>query len=386
MTIKNEHIVKLAAKWEAGTISQAEQLELDNWYREHQDEPLKVPEAVAASEDEHQLKIWNAIQDQIQVKRVRLWPRIAAAASIVLAIGAGIFLYTNQLKKDAVQTATYAKDVAPGTAGATLTLAGGKKIRLSEATNGELAKEAGVVVTKSADGQLVYTVQDDAAVDPATSGENVHKIRNVLSTARGETYMVVLPDKSKVWLNAASSLIYNTNMNISEERVVSLEGEAYFEVAKDKTRPFVVISKGQEIEVLGTHFNVNAYDDEPAVATTLLEGSVQVTAGENKQILKPGFQAINNKGSIKIKEADVETAVDWKEGDFYFENADFRSVMRKISRWYDVEIIYDPSVPETITSNGVIPRNNKLSAVLKSIENSGQVHFKIEGKKIYVTK
>jgi len=386
MTIKNEHIVKLAAKWEAGTISQAEQLELDNWYREHQDEPLKVPESVAASEDEHQLKIWNAIQDQIQVKRVRLWPRIAAAASIVLAIGAGIFLYTNQFKKDAVQTATYAKDVAPGAAGATLTLAGGKKIRLSEATNGELAKEAGVVVTKSADGQLIYTVQADVAVDPATSGENVYKIRNVLSTARGETYMVVLPDKSKVWLNAASSLIYNTNMNISKERVVSLEGEAYFEVAKDKARPFVVISKGQEIEVLGTHFNLNAYDDEPAVATTLLEGSVQVTAGENKQILKPGFQAVNNKGFIKIKEADVETAVDWKEGDFYFENADFRSVMRKISRWYDVEIIYDPSVPETITSNGVIPRNNKLSAVLKSIENSGQVHFKIEGKKIYVTK
>jgi len=386
MTIKNEHIVKLAAKWEAGTISEAEQLELDNWYREHQDEPLKVPESVAASEDEHQLKIWNAIQDQIQVKRVRLWPRIAAAASIVLAIGAGIFLYTNQLKKDAVQSAIYAKDVAPGAAGATLTLAGGKKIRLSEATNGELAKEAGVVVTKSADGQLIYTVHADVAVDPATSGENVHKIRNVLSTARGETYMVVLPDKSKVWLNAASSLIYNTNMNISKERVVSLEGEAYFEVAKDKARPFVVISKGQEIEVLGTHFNVNAYDDEPAIATTLLEGSVQVTAGENKRILKPGFQAINNKGSIKIKQADVETAVDWKEGDFYFENADFRSVMRKISRWYDVEIIYDPSVPETITSNGVIPRNNKLSAVLKSIENSGQVHFKIEGKKIYVTK
>ena len=386
MTIKNEHIVKLAAKWEAGTISEAEQLELDNWYLEHQDEPLKVPESVAASEDEHQLKIWNAIQDQIQVKRVRLWPRIAAAASIVLAIGAGIFLYTNQFKKDAVQSATYAKDVAPGTAGATLTLAGGKKIRLSEATNGELAKEAGVVVTKSADGQLIYTVQADVAVDPAISGENVHKIRNVLSTARGETYMVVLPDKSKVWLNAASSLIYNTNINISKERVVSLEGEAYFEVAKDKARPFVVISKGQEIEVLGTHFNVNAYDDEPAIATTLLEGSVQVAAGENKQILKPGFQAINNKGSIKIKQADVETAVDWKEGDFYFENADFRSVMRKISRWYDVEIIYDPSVPETITSNGVIPRNNKLSAVLKSIENSGQVHFKIEGKKIYVTK
>ena len=386
MTIKNEHIVKLAAKWEAGTISEAEQLELDNWYREHQDEPLEVPESVAASEDEHQVKIWNAIQDQIQVKRVRLWPRIAAAASIVLAIGAGIFFYTNQFKKDAVQTTTYAEDVAPGTAGATLTLADGKKIRLTDASNGELAKESGVVVTKSVDGQLVYTVQADVAVDPATSGENVHKIRNVLSTAKGETYMVVLPDKSKVWLNAASSLIYNTNMNISKERVVSLFGEAYFEVAKDKARPFVVISRGQEVEVLGTHFNVNGYDDETATATTLLEGSVKVSTGDVKQILKPGQQAKSIGNTISVSPADIETVMDWKNGDFFLNRVDFRTAMRKIARWYNVEVIYDKSVPDDIESSGYISRTNNLSAVLKLIEKSGQVHFKIEERRIYVFK
>jgi Fe2+-dicitrate sensor, membrane component len=386
MAIKNEHIVKLAAKWEAGTISEAEQLELDNWYREHQDEPLMVPESVAASEYDHQVKIWNAIQDQIQVKRVRLWPRIAAAASIVLAIGAGIFFYTNQPKKDVVQTATYAKDVAPGTAGATLTLANGKKIRLTDAGNGELAKESGVVVTKSADGQLVYTVQGDVAVDPATIGENVHKIRNVLSTERGETYMVVLPDQSKVWLNAASSLIYNTNMNISKERVVSLEGEAYFEVAKDKARPFVVISRGQEVEVLGTHFNVNGYEDETATATTLLEGSVKVSTGDIKQILKPGQQAKSVGNTISVSQADVETVMDWKNGDFFLNRVDFRTAMRKIARWYNVEVIYDKSVPDDIESSGYISRTNNLSAVLKLIEKSGQVHFKIEERRIYVFK
>ncbi|WP_448635241.1 FecR domain-containing protein [Pedobacter panaciterrae] len=386
MAIKNEHIIKLAAKWEAGTISEAEQLELDNWYREHQDEPIKVPESVAASEYDHQVKIWNAIQDQIQVKPVRLWPRIAAAASIVLAIGAGIFFYANQSKKDVVQTATYTKDVVPGTAGATLTLANGKKIRLTDAGNGELAIESGVVVTKSADGQLVYTVRGDVAVDPATSGENVHKIRNVLSTERGETYMVVLPDQSKVWLNAASSLIYNTNMNISKERVVSLEGEAYFEVAKDKSRPFVVISKGQEVEVLGTHFNVNGYEDELATATTLLEGSVKVSAGDVKQILKPGQQAKSAGNTINVSRADVETVMDWKNGDFFLNRVDFRTAMRKIARWYNVEVVYDKSVPIDIESSGYISRTNNLSAVLKLIEKSGQVHFRIEDRRIFVSK
>ncbi|WP_448103441.1 FecR family protein [Pedobacter panaciterrae] len=377
MTIKNEHIVKLAAKWEAGTISEAEQLELDNWYRAHQDDPLWIPEFLAASEDEHQVKIWNAIQEQIQVKRVRLWPRIAAAASIILAISVGIFFYTNQVKKDAVETGSYVNDVAPGKQGATLTLANGRKISLSDAANGELAKEAGVVITKSANGQLVYKLEDFESES--------NKI-NTLSTAKGETYQVRLPDGSLVWLNAASSLTYSTALTERRQRRVKLSGEAYFEVAKDKTHPFVVESRGQEVEVLGTHFNVNAYGDEPAIATTLLEGSVQVTSGKNQQILKPGFQAINSGSSIKVTEADIENTIDWKEGDFYFENADFRSVMRKIGRWYDVDIIYDPSVPETITSNGVIPRNNKLSAVLKSIENSGQVHFRIDGNKIYVTK
>ena len=307
----------------------------------------------------------------------KLWPRIAAAASIVLAISAGIFFYTNHSKKDVVEAGSYTNDVAPGKQGATLTLANGRKIRLLDAANGELAKEAGVVITKSANGQLVYELKD--------SESESNKI-NTLSTAKGETYQVRLPDGSLVWLNAASSLTYSAALTERRQRRVKLSGEAYFEVAKDKTHPFVVESKGQEVEVLGTHFNVNAYDDEPAIATTLLEGSVQVTAGKKQQILKPGFQAINSGSSIKVTEADIDNVIDWKEGDFYFENADFRSVMRKIGRWYDVDIIYDPSVPEAITSNGVIPRDNKLSAVLKSIENSGQVHFKIDGKKIYVTK
>jgi ferric-dicitrate binding protein FerR (iron transport regulator) len=325
-------------------------------------------------------------KEMVPIRKIRLWPRIAAAASIVLAIGAGIFFYTNPSKKDVVQTAGYSKDVAPGTVGATLTLADGKKIRLTDAGNGELAKESGVVVTKSADGQLVYTVQGDVAVDLATSGENVHKIRNVLSTERGETYMVVLPDQSKVWLNAASSLIYNTNMNISKERVVSLEGEAYFEVAKDKARPFVVISKGQEVEVLGTHFNVNGYEDEMTTATTLLEGSVKVSAGDVKQILKPGQQAKSVGNTINVSQADVETVMDWKNGDFFLNRVDFRTAMRKIARWYNVEVIYDKSVPTDIESSGYISRTNNLSAVLKLIEKSGQVHFRIEDRRIFVSK
>lgn len=377
MAINNEHIVKLGAKWEAGTISEAEQLELDNWYHEHQDEPLQVPESVAASEYEHQVKIWNAIQDQIQVKRVHLWPRIAVAASIIFALGAGVFFYTNHSKTDTVQTATYASDIAPGKQGATLTLANGKKIRLSDALNGELTKEAGLTISKSADGQVVYS--------KATANSNSENKINTLSTAKGETYILTLSDKTQVWLNAASSLTYATSLNERGERRVKLSGEAYFQVAKDKMHPFIVETDKQTVEVLGTHFNISAYSDDKTIKTTLLEGSVKVAANGRSKMLVPNQQSTLNEGLLIINNVEADDVIAWKNGQFVFEDEPLESVMKKIARWYNVEIEYS-GIDKTKRIGGGVSRYENVSAVLKQLELTKSVHFKIEGRKIIAGK
>jgi len=301
--------------------------------------------------------------------------RWAAAAAILILAGGGLFYYI-QNKPSKNNSQLVANDVAPGHQGATLTLANGKKIVLTQAVNGTIAKEAGVTISKTANGQLVYNVQD------ASQGSKI----NTLSTDNGETYKVHLPDGSDVWLNSASSLTYNTALGDNGKRTVSLTGEAYFEIAKDKAHSFIVHTDKQDVEVLGTHFNINSYKDEPAVATTLLEGSVKVTSGTNKQVIKPGEQAINNGAGIKVAKVDVDNITDWKDGDFNLNHVDFKVAMRKVARWYDVEIIYDKSVPNDIETGGWISRKQKLSAVLKFIESSGLVHFKVEGRKIYVLK
>lgn len=304
------------------------------------------------------------------------WLTVAAAVATVV-FGAGLFYYAQESKLNAVPTVAVTKDIPAGKVGATLTLASGKKIRLSDAVNGKLAEEAGVVVTKSANGQLEYKI-NGSDTDP-------NKI-NTLSTAKGETYQVRLPDGSLVYLNAASSLTYAASLRERGRRVVRLIGEGYFEISKDKAHPFVVQTGNQEVEVLGTHFNVNAYADERVVATTLLEGSVKISSGKKQQVIKPGEQARNDGGNIQVAEVNVENIVDWKDGDFFLNRVNFKIAMRKIARWYDVEFVYDASVPDELESGGWISRKNNLSAVLKSIESSGQVHFEVKGNKVYVSK
>lgn len=329
-------------------------------------------------------------------KENSLWRRIAVAAAVTsIMIGAGMF-YFNGKQEIARNQIIVKNDVNPGKQGATLTLANGKKIRLSDAANGELANEAGVTITKSLDGRLIYEIKGSAP-DP----ENT----NTLSTADGETYQVRLPDGSLVYLNAASSITYPTSLKETGKRVVQLRGEAFFEIAKvysmgkqnqqTERVPFIVVTGSQQVEVLGTHFNVMAYADEPGVATTLIEGSVMITPLLQKKtissavkgtILKPGEQALNNGNDIKVTRANLENVTDWKEGDFFLNHVNFKTAMRKIARWYKVEMIYDPSVPDDIESGGWISRNRKLSEVLKHIESSGQVHFKLEGRKVYVSR
>lgn len=366
----------LLSKYNRGKATAKEIAILESWYLE---EGFKSPLFKGEfNYESKRLRILSKIQQQrAPVEKVRkLWPRIAIGAAVATIIfGIGLFFYKNQQKEHA-QTAFHS-DVAPGRQGATLTLANGKTIRLTDATNGVLAKEAGVNITKSEDGQLVYEIKND-------SGES-GKI-NTLSTANGEMYKLRLPDGSLVWLNSASSLTYAANLIENGKRSVKLHGEGYFEIVKDKAHPFIVKTGTQEIEVLGTHFNINSYTDEPLVATTLLEGSVKITSRNEKRMLKPGEQALNNGSNIQIIQANIDKATDWKDGDFYLNHVDFKTAMRKIARWYNVEIVYDASVPDDMVAGGWISRENNLSVVLKLIEKSGLVHFKIEGRRIYVSK
>ena len=305
------------------------------------------------------------------------WRQVVALAAALACIVSGIWFFKATPVADQTNVTAYEADIAPGRIGATLTLANGKKIRLSDAKNGELAKEAGITINKSANGQLVYEI----APDKSPAGHT-----NTLSTAEGETYKLRLPDGTQIWLNAASSLTYTTNLIQKGKRVVRLDGEAYFEVSKDKKHPFVVESKGQFVEVLGTHFNINAYKDEPQIATTLLEGSVMVNVKGRTQLISPGQQAVNVGGQLQVNEVSLDDITDWKEGDFFLNHVDFKTAMRKIARWYDVEIVYDAAVPDDLESGGWMSRRNNLSTVLKAIENTGLAKFRIEGKTVHVFK
>ncbi|WP_233603927.1 FecR family protein [Pedobacter sp. KBW01] len=382
--MQKKEIIEIAAKVSEGTATTEEMAiyigHIDSFIREYPEwESLNIG-AKQAIQAELRSDIYAQINNgQLKLHSFKLWPRIAIAAAIVLVFfGAGLFYFNLNNKQKQPDQLAYKNDIAPGKVGATLTLASGEKIKLADAVNGEIATETGIRVSKTTDGQLVYQIEGN------TNGD--HQI-NTLSTAKGETYVLILPDQSKVWLNAASSLTYSASLNERGKRRVRLEGEGYFEITKDKAHPFVVESKGQEVEVLGTHFNVNAYNDGSAIATTLLEGSVKVTSKTNaSKIIKPGEQALNNGQSIVVDKVDIEKITAWKDGGFDLSGKNLKTAMQEISRWYDVEVIYDLSVPDELEAGGWIFRNSKLSAVLKLIESSGQVHFKIEGRKIYVSK
>lgn len=264
-------------------------------------------------------------------------------------------------------------DPYPGSNRATLTLSDGSSIDLDGAKSGELASEGITDIKKTEQGKLVYAPGQASA---AASKE----MYNTVSTPRGGQYHVVLPDGTKVWLNAASSIYFPTQFK-GNRREVRLRGEAYFEVAKDKLKPFIVAVNDSEVEVLGTNFNILSYDDE-VLTTTLLEGSVKLKHLGAERTIRPGQAAMLYKG-IQVEEVNVDDAVAWKQGVTAFSNADIYSIMRQISRWYDLDVVYRGQLPER-KFTGKIPRSARLSKVLKVLELSN-INFRIEDKKIIVT-
>jgi hypothetical protein len=349
---------------------------------EIQDERYETDPAIAGVLAKVDRDLFAQIQESAQTvpkgknKTLKLWLQIAAVAAVLAVVYIGIYFFNHQPEKVATVPTITAHDIKPGDFGATLTLANGRKISLANASKGEIGRESGIVITKSGDGKLVYEIGEKTS-DPNAS--------NTLSTARGETYQVRLPDGTLVYLNAASSLTYAASLIENGKRVVNLSGEGYFEVAKDKQHPFIVKTDRQEVEVLGTHFNISSYADDEVEKTTLLEGSVKLSASGNAKVLRPGQQAKLVAGKIQIGETDTDLAVAWKNNEFVVESEHIETIMKMISRWYNLEVVY---VGEKTTQrfSGKVSRFDKLSKVLEIVESTGEAHFDVKGRTVYVSK
>lgn len=309
---------------------------------------------------------------------VLLSPWLRYAALVVVLVSAGIVLYNKRAaSSEQALIPNLVSDISPGDNKATLTLADGSTISLTDAAPGTLdIAAAGVIATKTSAGQLVYTTTTSERQPAETA-------RHTIATPRGGQFQVTLPDGSTAWLNAASSLSYPVEF-AKHERRVEMTGEVYFEIAKDKHRPFLVKTDDQTVTVLGTHFNINAYADEPVTRTTLLEGSIKIIShkANTSIVLQPGQRA-EMRDHIRIDTADVQETVAWKNGDFMFNDESLSAILRKVSRWYDVDVVY-PAGMQELRFTGMVSRSRNISAVLNMIESTGKAHFKLEERRIIV--
>jgi len=307
----------------------------------------------------------------------------SAAAVLLVGLSSALYIYYRPVQKPALAVETVqpkpAPDIAPGGDKAILTLSDGAQVVLNDAGKGLVAQQGKTALCKRADGQLEYITDASAGKD---AEEKIGY--NTVTTPRGGQYQITLPDGSRVWLNASSSIRFPTRF-FGNERRVETTGEVYFEVHKDPSLPFHVSTDGHDIEVLGTTFNLMAYDDEPHIKTTLVEGSVKVTNLQQTQLLKPGEQsiALKEKETLKVVRADLDEALAWKTGQFIFNNEDLESIMRKVARWYDVEIDFKENFRD-LRFTGGMSRFENVSGVLKMLELTGTVHFTIKERRIEV--
>lgn len=368
-------IEDLLERYNSGNVTSEEKALVETWYLKYQPVVSDVPHQQL---EEDQKESLNILLDSIprQTKRVQ-FSRFAVAASILVFLAAGA--YFTIFKKTSQQHVAISKlakhDIPPGGNKAILTLANGRSIVLTDAKKGKLADQGDIVITKTADGQISYA---NSKSDKSSNS----LVYNTATTPRGGQFQFILSDGTKVWLNAASSIKYPVKFS-GDERKVELTGEAYFEVAHNAKMPFRVVSEGQTVEVLGTHFNINAYSDEDITKTTLLEGSIKITASAASNVIKPGEQAQLKRGAIVITNVDPQEIVAWKNGFFYFEDNTIQQVMRQLARWYDVDIQYEGQLPPRLFS-GEISRNVNASQIL-DILSFKKIHYKIEGKSIIVT-
>ncbi|WP_285059162.1 FecR family protein [Pedobacter ginsengisoli] len=359
-------------------------------------------------------KSWNQIYGNIQsIEKpvIKLWPRIAVAAAAVAAVVFGVYFFNANRHANTPrhpELVSGPQDIAPGKNGATITLANGKVIALSDAKSGVVVGGGKLAYYPSLRGGTTKQspLHDEIASIPRNDGEGKQQI--TASTAKGQTYQFTLPDGTKVWLNADSKISFPSQFS-GKQRKVLLEGEGYFEVSKNKAKPFIVQTDKQEVTVLGTHFNINAYSDDTGIKTTLVEGSVRVRHLEgsastrdllnstnkgslpvvrddgNAVTLKPNQQALVTVNQpITVKEINAADAIDWKNGEFVFRKEPLQQIMKRVERWYNVKVIYKGDM-KPVTFSGTVSRFDKASTLLRLLEKTKKIHFDIVGNSIIIT-
>ncbi len=399
MDRSNEQIVQLLYKCVNGKkLEEAEQQQLDNWVAASSYNRQVFEEIMNAGLLEKEVKdlargdkkvLWNKIRKGIsgEAKQAPIFSffrtgigRYAAAIVVILLCTGVYFAFfrsdkANGAPPETTTTLTQKSDIPPGGNKAILQLADGSKIVLDNAANGTVAQQGGVDIFKK-DGQLSYA-QSTQQGDPQTAAYNT------VITPRGGQYQLVLSDGTKVWLNAGSSIHYPVSF-AGDERAVTVAGEAYFEVAKNAQKPFRVKVGDMMVEVLGTHFNINAYEADNSINTTLVEGSVKISKNYKSSLLRPGQQSqVDKSGNIKIvNEVDLDATIAWKNGIFLFRKTDMKAIMRQVAYWYDANVVFEDEIPGYFV--GTIPRDVPVSKLLQIFELAGGVHFEIRENTIVV--
>jgi transmembrane sensor len=386
--VNKQEFLELIDKYLAGEASKEEEQLLLNFFDSFQSE-AEWNEELFGVKHHLEEKMLKRLQAAVNVPANKTHAGIrflslkniaAAVMGFALITAAAFYIFNKPVAKQPLVALNkpVKYDAEPGSNKAILTLANGSKLVLNAAKNGVLAKNGSISIRKTKDGQLIYLVE---GTKPINTDSTV--AYNTISTPVGGQYQVILPDGTMVWLNAASSLKFPTLFK-GTQRVVELTGEAYFEVAKNKAMPFSVKVNDMQVKVLGTHFNIMAYTNEPTIQTTLLEGSVALSNGQVNNTLKPGQQGVlNKKGEIKILNVDAGHYVAWKNGYFEFNRSNIQEIMNQLSRWYGIEVTYAGNVPDD-EFVGKIERSAKLSQVLRILQLS-KVNFKLQDKKIIVT-
>lgn len=353
---ENQSLIELLEKYQAGTISEEEKSRLESWYNQE-----AAAKTASIDNDDVQESLQRIRAGLPLPKQVSIWPRLTAAAAVLLLAGATLLYFTHK-PAEHVLASKAAPDIHPGGNRAILQLASGQQIAL----NGQ---QQGIVVKGK---QVLY--KDGNEVTNAVATNTIQYMQ--LITPRGGQYQITLPDGTQVWLNSASKLTYPDHFE-GEKRQVELDGEAYFAVSKG-TQPFIVKSRGQEVYVLGTEFNIMAYADEHDIQTALVSGAVKV----NETLLKPGFEAHYSPEGIQVVQSDLQVVTAWKNGLFYFRDASLQTVMKQLQRWYDIEVTYQ-SDRKGDEFNGQIPRDKPLQKVLEILKLSG-INFKMDGRQLIV--
>jgi len=377
--LKKKKVYSLIDKYKSGNVTEDERKELFDWYRSVANQDAEFPEDEHTVEQFMRNRLMVDTQAVGKTRNKRTW---LAAASVAVILGMGLLYFIKKDPHSAQNQLVRKTEIQPGRNQAVLILADGSEVSLNDAIAGNISSQSGIKISRAAAGQIVYTVLPQAITSDGQA-DTITRY-NTIKTPVGGQFKVILSDGTQVWLNALSSLKFPLSFATKNERRVSLVGEGYFEVKKNEQAPFKVSTAKQLIEVLGTHFNVDAYPENAATKTTLLEGAVRIASGDHTVKLRPGQEAIL-KENFEVADVQAENAVAWKNGLFRFDGESLEAIMTIVARWYNVKVVYESEGIKRESFGVLSDRFANISTLLNSMEQTGGVKFRVQGSTVYVS-